>query len=75
MSGEEKEFIVFAVKRLFNKMDQGQLRFANTVPQTLEEVKAVRFDEAGDPIYESIGPLVRALARGPSIPISVNPFP
>jgi hypothetical protein len=64
MQGTERDFIVFAVKRLFDKIKRGQVHFANTVPQTLAEVKAVRFDENGEPIYESIGPLVRAMARG-----------
>jgi len=64
MDEQEKRFIIFAVKKLFDKIKEGQVKFASTVPQTLEQVKAVRFNEGGEPIFESIGPLVRALARG-----------
>lgn len=64
MNNSEKESIILAVKRLFDKIKRRDVHFADTVPQTVDEIKAVRFDGAGKPIYETIGPLVRALARG-----------
>ena len=64
MNSAENRFIILAVKRLFDKIKRGGVRFADAVPQTVSEIKAVRFDGAGEPIYETIGPLVRALAQG-----------
>lgn len=52
-----------AVAELFEKIKQGEVRFTESVPQTIGQVKAVRFDRQGKPIYNTIGPLVRALAR------------
>lgn len=63
MESSEKEFIILAVKRVFDKIKRGQVYFVDKVPETVREIKAVRFGAAGDPIYETIGPLVRALAR------------
>ncbi len=64
MDTDEKGFIVAAVKELFGCINEGQVHLLeDRVPQTVAEVKAVRFDDAGEPIYETIGPLVRALAR------------
>ena len=59
----EREFIILAVKRLFEKIKSGNIRFTDQVPETVKQVEAVRFDRAGEPVYETIGPLVRALAR------------
>jgi len=64
MNSSEKDFIILAVKRLFAKIERGDIRFADTVPQTVSQLKAVRFDNTGEPILETVGPLVRALARG-----------
>ena len=63
MTGSEEEFIVIAVAELFEEIKRGEVRFTESVPQTIREVKAVRFDRQGKPIYNTIGPLVRALAR------------
>ena len=61
MTDLEKEHIVAAVKRLFAKIRQGKVRFTKDVPQTVQQLKAVRFDDHGNPIYETIGPLVHAM--------------
>jgi hypothetical protein len=63
MSDPENTFTIFAVKALFKKINVGEVQFGS-VPKTGREIDGVRFDAAGEPIYESIGPLVRALARG-----------
>jgi hypothetical protein len=42
MSDTDKELVVLAVKRLFDKIKQGHVQFTSTVPQTLAEVKAAR---------------------------------
>ncbi len=64
MNSTEREYILFAVKKLFDKIQRGEVRFTDQVPQAVRELKAVRFDCSGEPIYETIGPLVRATARG-----------
>ena len=61
--GSEKEFIILAVKKLFDKIKRGQAYFVDKVSQTASEIRAVRFGNACEPIYETIGSLVRALAR------------
>ena len=63
MSDTEKRRVVFSVKKLFDKIRQGRIHFTDAVPQTVNQIKAVRFDVEGNPIYATIGPLVRALAR------------
>ena len=62
MTGSEEDFVTVAVEKLFEKIKRGKVRFTEAVPQTVKEVKAVRFDRQGRPIYNTIGPLVRALA-------------
>ena len=64
MNSSEKEDVIFAVKRLVERVRGGDVRFTDNVPQTVSELKAVHFDRAGEPIYETIGPLVQALALG-----------
>jgi len=65
MNGPSREFVIFAVKELFKRIKDGTVHFApNGVPQTVQQIEAVRFDDVGEPIYETIGPLVLALARG-----------
>lgn len=64
MNSSEKEDVIFAVKRLVERVRGVDVRFTDNVPQTVSELKAVRFDRTGEPIYETIGPLVRALALG-----------
>ena len=60
MNNSEKEFMILAVKRLFERIKRGDVHFAETVPQTLSEIKAVRFDGAGSPFPR---PSVRWCAR------------
>ena len=64
MNSSEKEDVIFAVKRLAERVRRGDVRFTDNVPQTVSELEAVRFDRAGEPIYETIGPLVRAMGLG-----------
>ena len=64
MNSSKKEDVIFAVKRLIERVRRGDVRFTDNVPQTMSELKAVRFDRAGEPIYETIGSLVRAMALG-----------
>ena len=54
MNSSEKEDVIFAVKRLVERVRGGDVRFTDNVPQTVSELKAVRFDRAGEPIYETI---------------------
>ena len=61
MADLKKELIVASVKKLFENIRQGEVRFTENVPQTVKQLKAVRFDKQGNPTYESIGPLVHAL--------------
>ena len=64
MSNLGKEFLVYAVKLLFKRINEGKVRLiAESVPETIKALDAVRFDEAGNPILETIGPPVRALAN------------
>lgn len=64
MSEKEKDFLILAVKLLFERIKEGKIKFvAESVPQTLQALDAVRFDEAENPIYETITPPVRALAN------------
>lgn len=64
MEDPEKEFLLLAVKLLFKRMDDGKVKLiAEKVPQTIEAVKAVKFDESGNPVLETITPLVRSLAN------------
>lgn len=51
------------VKTLFCAIEHGIVRPSDDVPGTMSELRAVRFDRSGEPIYETIGPLVRALAK------------
>ena len=62
MKESEREFMVVAVKQVFGKIERGDVRFTDQVPETVRQIKAVRFDGAGG-AYETIGPLVRVLAR------------
>src|SRR3981189_2923110 len=63
-SEEEREFLVLAVKLLFRRSKEGKLTFVrDRVPQTLEALARVRFEQNGDPIFETISGPVRALAN------------
>ena len=64
MNSSERAFILLAVKRLFDKIKKGDVQVARTVPEVVSEIVAVRFDRGGGPIFETIGPSVRALACG-----------
>ena len=63
MKESAREFMVVAVKQLFERIARGDVRFTDQVPETVRQLKAVRFDGAGEPVYETIGPLVRVFAR------------
>jgi len=64
MTNSGKEFLVLAVKLLFKRINEGKVKLvAERVPETIKALDAVRFDEAGNPILETIGPPVRALAN------------
>lgn len=64
MTDSHKEFLVLAVKLLFKRIEEGKVKFfAERMPETMEALDAVQFDGAGNPIMETIGPPVRALAN------------
>lgn len=64
MTDADKEFLMFAVKLLFKQIKEGKVKFiAEKVPQALKALDAVQFDEAGNPVLETITPPVRALAN------------
>jgi len=64
MDSSEREFIILAVKELFRKMREGKIRFLEgQVPETVKAVEAVRFGDDGEPVFDSISPIVRTLAR------------
>lgn len=64
MESPDRAFIASAVKELFKRINEGTVHLLEErVPQTVAEVRAVRFDDQGEPIHETIGPLVRALAK------------
>jgi hypothetical protein len=60
----EKQRLLLSVKLLFKRIEEGKIAFdPQNVPQTIAAVKAVRFDDEGIPIYETITSPVRALAN------------
>jgi hypothetical protein len=62
---EEKEFWVLAVKLLFKHIKEGNVELAEgRTPELVKELDAVAFDVNGNPLFETITPLVRALANG-----------
>lgn len=64
MIDSNQEFLILAVKLLFKRIKEGSVKFvAERVPETIKALDAVRFDRDGNPIFETIGPLVRALAN------------
>jgi hypothetical protein len=64
MTDSDSEFLMFAVKLLFERIKEGKVKFvAEKVPATIKALDAVRFDETGNPILETITPPVRALAN------------
>jgi hypothetical protein len=64
MSESDKELLVLAVKLVFRRIKEGKIEFAaDAVPQTLKALEAVRFDDHGNPVFETITPPVRALAN------------
>lgn len=64
MTDSNQEFLIFAVKLLFNRIKEGKMKFfAERVPETMKALDAVRFDKDGNPIFETIGPPVRVLAN------------
>jgi len=64
VTDSNQEFLIFAVKLLLKRVKEGKVKFlAEKVPETMKAVDAVRFDKDGNPVFETIGPLVRALAN------------
>ena len=64
MTTDEKDFLLLAVKLLFMRLKEGKVKLvADKVPETLKALKAVEFDETGNPIFETITSPVRALAN------------
>src|SRR2546426_8546917 len=64
MSEAEKQFMILAVQLLFKRIKEGKIKLvAENVPETLKALDAVRFDEAGNPIFETVTSPVRALAN------------
>ena len=64
MTDSNQEFLTFAVKLLFKRVKEGKVKFlAEKVPETMKALDAVQFDKDGNPVFETIGPLVRALAN------------
>ena len=64
MTDSNQEFLIFAVKLLFKRIKEGKVSFfAERVPATMKALDAVRFDDSGNPIFETIGGPVRALAN------------
>ena len=64
MSSEDKEFVIFAVKLLIERLEEGKVKLVrDRVPHAVEALKAVRFDEQGNPIFETITGPVRAMAN------------
>lgn len=64
MTTDDRVSMVSAVKKLFEAIAAGRVHFVESaVPTAVKELKSVRFDDEGDPIYDSIGPSVKALAR------------
>ena len=64
MSEDEKDFVVLAVKLLFQRLKEGKVKLvADKMPETLRALNAVKFDAAGNPVYETISSQVRALAN------------
>ena len=64
MSETNKEFLVLAVKLLFKRINEDKIQFAaEALPQTMKALEAVRFDEQGNPLFETITSPVRALAN------------
>jgi hypothetical protein len=61
---KEKEFITLKVKLLFRRLEEGKVKLvAENIPNAVEALKAVQFDSAGDPVYETITEPVRAMAN------------
>jgi hypothetical protein len=64
MTSEEMEFIRLKVKLLFRRLEEGKVKLvAENIPNAMEALKAVRFDSAGDPVYETITGPVRSMAN------------
>jgi len=55
MSSPDKEYIIRAVRLLFNRIEEGKVKFvAEKAPHAIEALKAVKFDETGNPIYDEL---------------------
>src|SRR6266508_479520 len=61
---EEQEFLKLVVKLLFRRVKEGKVTFA---PHLLEKLtpamEAVKFDQEGLPLLETVQPIVASLAK------------
>lgn len=60
---DEAEFERAMVKFLFQRIRAGKVKFTPDVPDTIKAIDAVRFDDKGEPLLETVTPPVRAAAR------------
>jgi hypothetical protein len=64
MDEKEKEFLVLKAKLLFQRIKEGKVAFdAENVPNLMQALEAVQFNDNGDPIFETITGPIRALAN------------
>jgi hypothetical protein len=64
MTSQDDEFLIAAVRLLFQRINEGRIHFdAQRVPKTLEALNSVRFDQQRNPILETITSPVRSLAN------------
>lgn len=63
-SEEEKKFVVFVVRSLFRRIEEGMVELdKDGMSETIKDLKAVVFDQEGDPIFETITARVRFLGK------------
>ncbi len=62
MEDDEQHELTQRVKRLFEKLDNGQVKLGH-VPQLIEALKQVKFDVKGNPILDTVARPVRLLAN------------
>lgn len=60
---DEEDALREAVKTLFEMIREGRVVLTDGVPETKAAIAAVAFTPEGDPIMETVSPLVRATAR------------
>jgi hypothetical protein len=64
MNETNDQLLRFGVKLLFERIEEGKIKFVNDkVPKLLEALDAVKFDDKGEPILETVTSPVRAMVN------------